>query len=159
MSDSIDTLSLHGAFIGLACFFGYLIQRGIMGCEDLYHWEFGGSSDISIGKSFPLFPLCTALFILLAETCSMFKIAIIEELVVLICFFTGMVGGIVVDKLIRGIGMSMLIDHNCMQRISGTQSLPRASAKLNRSTNTPSPEKYAISEVNDILSQVSHSTI
>lgn len=89
VSDSIDTLTLHAALIGLACAFGYGIQKAMIALQ-----EFGSDTlelypkaATTIGENFPLFPLC-------------------------------MVGGIIVDRLIRTIGYSMLIDHNCMQRVS-----------------------------------------
>jgi glutamate:Na+ symporter, ESS family len=85
VSDSIDTLTLHGALVGLACFFGYGIQRTLILIED----GIGGVvSEIGFGKNFPLFPLC-------------------------------MLGGILVDRLLRTMKMSTLVDHNCMQRVSG----------------------------------------
>ncbi|CAD7960928.1 unnamed protein product [Amoebophrya sp. A120] len=91
VSDSIDTLTLHAALIGLACAFGYGIQKGMIALQEFLSSDTVGwipKAETTIGENFPLFPLC-------------------------------MVGGILVDRLIRAIGYSMLIDHNCMQRVSG----------------------------------------
>ncbi|CAD7975766.1 unnamed protein product [Amoebophrya sp. A25] len=89
VSDSIDTLTLHAALIGLACAFGYGLQKAMI-CIQVLGSDFGlyPAAATTIGENFPLFPLC-------------------------------MVGGILVDRVLRVIGYSMLIDHNCMQRVSG----------------------------------------
>lgn len=91
--DSIDTLSLHMALVGLACFFGYLIQKGICLIEaaltsDAFSDDHGGLKKPSLGESIPLFPLC-------------------------------MVGGMLLDRLLRSLNLSCLIDPFCMQRVSG----------------------------------------
>lgn len=71
VSDSIDTLSVHAALVGLACLTGYGIQKTIIVLEGLaMPKDPEKPNSPSLGENFPLFPLC-------------------------------MVGGIIVDKLLR----------------------------------------------------------
>ena len=91
MADSIDTLSLHIALVGLACLVGYGIQKTIILVESFIMPKKPGldvKDSPSLGENFPLFPLC-------------------------------MVGGILVDKFLRAVNMQILVDHHCMQRVSG----------------------------------------
>lgn len=54
-SDSIDSLALHIAIIGIAITFGYLIKIGF---AELNCYMPGGFQELQILNSFPLFPLC-----------------------------------------------------------------------------------------------------
>jgi ESS family glutamate:Na+ symporter len=53
-ADSIDSLALHLAIIGIAVLIGYYIKWGILGYEFLSP----GLSKLKIFQGFPLFPLC-----------------------------------------------------------------------------------------------------
>lgn len=53
-SDSIDSVALHLAIIGLAIFIGYSIKVIFMGIEN----QFFGDAEVKLFEGFPLFPLC-----------------------------------------------------------------------------------------------------
>ena len=53
-SDSIDSVALHLAIIGIAIFIGYSIKVIFMGIEN----QFFGDAEVKLFEGFPLFPLC-----------------------------------------------------------------------------------------------------
>ncbi|HIJ65754.1 MAG TPA: sodium:glutamate symporter [Candidatus Hydrogenedentes bacterium] len=84
-ADSVDSLALHLALIGVAVFIGYFMKLGLVRVESL--------SDVLSEKKFlagfPLFPLC-------------------------------MIGGLGVQLFLSRVARTDLIDHQLMQRLSGT---------------------------------------
>lgn len=53
-ADSVDSLALHLAIIGIAVLIGFSIKRGLMGIENLFF----ASAKTKLFAGFPLFPLC-----------------------------------------------------------------------------------------------------
>jgi len=53
-ADSIDSVALHLAIIGIAIFIGYTIKVMLMAIEN----QFFGDSEVKLFAGFPLFPLC-----------------------------------------------------------------------------------------------------
>jgi ESS family glutamate:Na+ symporter len=54
LADSIDSLAMHLAIIGIAILIGYGLKVSLMGIETL----FSSLSDLGLFSGFPLFPLC-----------------------------------------------------------------------------------------------------
>ncbi|MCR4315478.1 MAG: sodium:glutamate symporter [Planctomycetes bacterium] len=101
-ADSVDTLALHLAIIGIAIFIGYAILTGLQGLEDwitleLYHGWYPAPAEFAkqwaerkpFMSGFPLFPLA-------------------------------MIGGLFVQILVSKFAKVNVIDHELMQRLSGT---------------------------------------
>ena len=86
-ADSVDSLALHLAIIGVAVFVGYLVHEGLIWGELQFHTPPVGKK--AFFKTFPLFPLC-------------------------------MIGGLIVQIIVTRCSKINPMDHQLMQRLSGT---------------------------------------
>ena len=84
-ADSVDSLALHLAVVGIALFIGYLIKQGLLQLELLSP----ALAEKKLLTGFPLFPLC-------------------------------MIGGLLVQLFLSRCTKTTPVDHQLMQRLSGT---------------------------------------